>query len=80
QIFVGLMANSFKTVEVDNPTTTVKLTLTDKSVKTLEFYKISDTAYQYHVDGNALGTVTSSAYNKFVKNLKLVAEDKKVAQ
>lgn len=80
QIFVGLMANSFKTVEVDNPTTTVKLTLTDKSVKTLEFYKISDTAYQYHVDGNALGTVTSSAYNKFVKNLKLVAEDKKVTQ
>lgn len=80
QIFVGLMANSFKTVEVDKPTTTVKLTLTDKSVKTLEFYKISDTAYQYHVDGNALGTVTSSAYNKFVKNLKLVAEDKKVAQ
>ncbi|MBQ2315791.1 MAG: hypothetical protein II372_00635, partial [Clostridia bacterium] len=80
QIFVGLMANSFKTVEVDNPTTTVKLTLTDKSVRTLEFYKISDTAYQYHVDGKALGTVTSSAYNKFVKNLKLVAEDKKVTQ
>lgn len=80
QIFVGFTANSFKTVEVGEVSTTVKLTLTDKSVRTLEFYKISDTAYQYHVDGKALGTVTSSAYNKFVKNLKLVAEDKKVAQ
>ncbi len=80
QIFVGLMANSFKTVDVDTPATTVKLTLTDKSVRTLELYKISDTAYQFHVDGKALGTVTSSAYNKFVKNVKLVAEDKKVAQ
>ena len=80
QIFVGLTANSFKTVEVEKPDTTVKLTLVDKSVRTLELYKISDTAYQYHVDGKALGTVTSSAYNKFVKNVKLAAEDKKVTQ
>lgn len=81
QIFVGLTANSFETKEISaEADTTVKITLTDKSVRTLELYKVSDTAYQYHEDGTPMGTITSSAYNKFIKNLKLAAEDKKVTQ
>ena len=81
QIFVGLSANSFEVEKVSGSAdTTVKITLTDKTVRTLELYKISDTAYQYHEDGTPMGTITSSAYNKLIKNLKLVAEDKKVTQ
>ena len=81
QILVGLSANSFEVEKVSGSAdTTVKITLTDKTVRTLELYKISDTAYQYHEDGTPMGTITSSAYNKLIKNLKLVAEDKKVTQ
>lgn len=81
QILVGLSANSFEVKKVSGSAdTTVKITLTDKTVRTLELYKISDTAYQYHEDGTPMGTITSSAYNKLIKNLKLVVEDKKVNQ
>ena len=81
QILVGLSANSFEVKMVSGSAdTTVKITLTDKTVRTLELYKISDTAYQYHEDGTPMGTITSSAYNKLIKNLKLVVEDKKVNQ
>ncbi len=81
QVFVGLTANSFEIKEVSGDADTkVEIKLTNKTVRTLELYKVSDTAYQYHEDGKPMGTITSSAYNKLIKNLKLAAEDKKVTQ
>ncbi len=55
---------------------TVKFTFNDGSKSELEFRKSSETSYQYRLDGMDMGKVTSSAYNKVIKNLKLVAENK----
>lgn len=78
--FLGLKINDFKTQDVSAaPDMTVTLTYSaDASKKVYSFYKVSDAKYQFSVDGVMQGKITSTSYNKLVKNIKLIAENKEV--
>lgn len=80
QIFVALQCSDFTTEKLTAaPECTITLTLSaDGSARTLEFTKATATKYQYSIDGVPMGRITSSSYNKLIKNLKLVAENKPV--
>ncbi|MBQ8202662.1 MAG: DUF4340 domain-containing protein [Clostridia bacterium] len=80
--FVGLTCSDFGTEKLSAaPDTTVKLTFYDgRQPVEIKFTKYSATKYQYSIDGVDMGRITSSSYNKFIKNLKLVAENKEVKE
>lgn len=80
QIFVALQCSDFTTEKLTAaPECTITLTFSaDGSTRTLEFTKATATKYQYSIDGVPMGRITSSSYNKLIKNLKLVAENKPV--
>ncbi len=73
--FVGIQCNSFSTEKTNaDPDGTITFIFTDNSETVIKFYRINDTEYQYSIDGNAMGRITSSVYNKMVNNIKKVAE------
>lgn len=78
--YVELVCSDFGTEKLTAaPDTTVKLTFADgREGITMTFTKYSATKYQYSVNGVDMGRITSSSYNKFIKNLKLAAENKEV--
>ncbi len=77
QSFVALDCTNYTVSELSAAADcTVIFTFNDGSKSELEFRKASETAYQYRLDGMDMGKVTSSAYNKVIKNLRLVAENK----
>lgn len=73
--FVNTQCNSFK---IEEPSTesesSVIFTFNNGSVITVEFYKISETEYQYSVDDVHMGRITSSAYRKMIRNIKAQAD------
>lgn len=74
--FVGLTCVDFYPSSTTLlPHSTIEFTLNDGTVSTLSFYKTDELKYQYSVDGVMLGKVTSSEFNKVIKNLKLVANN-----
>ncbi len=72
--FVGIQCSDFTTQDISaEPNGTVTFTFYDGSQTVIEFYKANDTQYQYSIDGNAMGKITSSAFNKMLKNIRSVA-------
>ncbi len=72
--FVGIQGSSFATEDTDaDPNGTITFVFTDNSETVIKFYRINDTEYQYTIDGNAMGRVTSSVYNKMVNNIRKIA-------
>ncbi len=78
--FVDLVCTDFGTEKLTaSPDTTVKITFADgREDVIMNFTKYSATKYQYSLNGVDMGRITSSSYNKFIKNLKLAAENKDV--
>lgn len=76
--FVTTQCTDFTTQEItEKPEGTVTFVFYDDSETVIEFYRINDTEYQYSIDGNAMGKITSSAYQKMVANIKSVAAGEK---
>ncbi|MBQ6714765.1 MAG: DUF4340 domain-containing protein [Clostridia bacterium] len=75
-VFVELMCTDFGTESLAAaPDTTVKITFQDgRAPAELEFTKYSATKYQYSINGVDMGRITSSAYNKLIKNLKNIVK------
>ncbi len=70
-LFIGTMAIDFNTVKVSGKADlTVTLKHHDNSSPTvLSLFKISDSRYQYSVGGTPMGQISSSAYDKLVREL-----------
>ena len=59
------------------PAATIKATfLVDGETVTLDYYKVSETKYQYSKNGVPMGKISSLDYNKIIKNIKAVSQDK----
>ena len=72
--FVGIQCSDFITQDISGkPDGTVTFTFYDGSETVIEFYKANDTQYQYRIDGIDMGKITSSAFNKMIKNIRSVA-------
>ncbi len=72
--FVGIQCSDFSTQDISaKPDGTVTFTFYDGSKTVIEFYKANDTQYQYRIDGIDMGKITSSAFNKMIKNIRSVA-------
>ncbi len=75
--FVCIQCSSFDTEEISaEPDSVITFTFYNGEESIVEFYKVNETEYQYSIDGVAMGKITSSSYNKMIKNIQLVAEDK----
>ncbi|MBR5473518.1 MAG: DUF4340 domain-containing protein [Clostridia bacterium] len=73
--FVNIQCSNFEVVKVSGkPNCTIRFTFHKGEDKVVEFYKVSETAYQYRIDGIDMGKITSSAYNKMIKNLRTIAD------
>lgn len=72
--FVGIQCSDFTTQDISaQPDGTITFTFYDGSETVIEFYKANDTQYQYRIDGIDMGKITSSAFNKMIKNIRSVA-------
>ncbi len=73
--FVDIRCSSFK---VETPTTEAASTLTiyfhDGHTKTIQFYESSAIEYQFSIDDEHLGKITSASYQKMVRSFKEQAE------
>ena len=78
--FLGLKISDFETQSVSAaPDAVITLTFSaDASQKVYAFYKVSDSKYQYSVNGVMQGKITATSYNKMVSNIKLIAENKDI--
>lgn len=77
QGFVGLDCIDFNvTAPTAQESASFNFVFTDGRQSTISFYKATETKYQYRIDGMDMGMVASSSYNKIIKNLALLAEDK----
>ena len=78
--FLGLKISDFETQSVSAaPDAVITLTFSaDASQKVYAFYKVSDSKYQYSVNGVMQGKITATSYNKMVSNIKLIAENKNI--
>ncbi len=70
-LFIGTTAIDYNTVKVSKK---ADLTITLKhhdgaSPTVLTFFKISDSRYQYNVGGTPMGQITSTAYDKLVREV-----------
>lgn len=76
--FSTLKCADFKNDAVQGePSAVVKLTYTlQGGVDEIKFYKVSETKYQCFKNGVSLGRVSSLDYNKFIKSVKLISENK----
>ncbi len=79
--FSILKAADFSTEKVEGaPAATINLTFrTDGEVVKLDFYKVSETKYQYSKNGVPMGKISSLDYNKLIKNVKAISQDKKTS-
>lgn len=61
------------------PAATIKITFSmdGKQVK-IDYYKVSETKYMCYRDGMPMGRISSLTYNKLIKNLKAVSQDKEI--
>ena len=72
--FVGIQCSNFKTQEITaDPDGTITFVFNDGSETVIKFYRANDTEYQYTIEGNAMGKITSSEYNKMVNNIRSIA-------
>ncbi len=72
--FVGIQCSNFATENVTaQPDGTITFVFYDDSELVVDFYRINDTEYQYAIDGNAMGRITASEYNKMINNIRKIA-------
>ncbi len=79
--FSILKTADFSTVSVNTaPSATIDITfLVDGEKVKLDFYKVSETKYQYSKNGVPMGKISSLDYNKLIKNIKSVSQDKAIS-
>ena len=79
QSLIGVTAADYTTQKVSGePSLTVSYTRHNGETTTIAYNKVSATKYQYSVNGTPTGRVVSSEYNKIVKYVKRVANDKDI--
>ncbi|MBO5020507.1 MAG: DUF4340 domain-containing protein [Clostridia bacterium] len=78
--FLGVNINDFTVKDVSaTPDATITLTFSaDYSEKKYDFYKISDTKYQYSINGVMQGKISATNYKKILNNVKLIAQNKQI--
>lgn len=78
--FVSIKCTDFTIRDISgDPAATVTLTYSaDGSKKTYAFYKVSETKYQYTYNGVNMGSISSVSYNKMIKNIKTVSQNKSI--
>ena len=77
--FISLQAADFKVSDTDiEPELTVTVVYNDSHTEVLTFTRTAATKYQYAINGRNMGRITSSSYNKVLKYLKLVAQNKAI--
>ncbi len=73
--FVSIQCNDFNIEKTTtSPISSIVFTFNTGSKTTIDFYKISETQYQYSIDDTPMGRITSAAYIKMVRNIKSQAE------
>lgn len=76
--FVCIQSSSFSLSNVsDTPDATVTFTFYDNSESVIEFFRANATEYQYSINGVQIGKITSSAFDKMIKNIRLISENNK---
>ena len=79
--FVGIKCSNYSVDKVKNdPDAVVKLDMLDGSVKTLTFTYFNDTKYQAASNGQVLGKISSTYYNKFIKYLGMVIKGETISK
>lgn len=77
--FISLHATDFKVSATDiAPEMSVTMNYNDGHTEIITFTRTAATKYQYSIDGIPKGRITSSSYNKVVKYLKLIIENKAI--
>ena len=79
QEFVSISLFDFSVVKASGkPDMSIKIRFNDGREENILFYKISATEYTCSCDGVWVGKITSSSFNKLLKNLKTVSENKNI--
>ncbi len=69
--FVNTQCNDFNIEDsVGDAVSYIDYTFVDGSNTKVEFYKVSETQYQYSINGTQMGKITSAAYKKLIRNIK----------
>ena len=77
--FISLQASDFITEQTDlAPELTVTMNYKDGRTEVISFTRTAPTKYQYAIDGVIRGRITSASYNKIIKYLKLVVQNKTI--
>jgi len=77
--FISLQTVDFITEPTElSPEMTVTMNYKDGHTETIAFTRTAPTKYQYTIDGVLRGRITSSSYNKVLKYLKLIVENKPI--
>lgn len=77
--FISLQTADFMVEATDlSPEMAVVMNYKDGHSETIAFTRTAPTKYQYTIDGTMRGRITSSSYNKVLKYLKLIVENKPV--
>lgn len=78
ELFVGISCSDFTVGEVgDNADFTIKMDFISGKSETVSFYKSGEVKYQYSIDDVPLGKITSTEYNRLVKNLNQIIDSVK---
>lgn len=79
--FVGIKCSNFTADNISAaPDATIKLTMFKGKTKTITFTAFNDTKYQVTSDGQILGKISSTYYNKFIKYLDMVIEGETISK
>lgn len=75
--FVGIQCIDFSVEQTtQEPEGKLTFTFNDGSETVIEFFRINGSECQYSLNGISMGKIPSSSYNKMIKNIKLVSQDK----
>lgn len=73
--FVNIECSDFNVGDVGNKADcTVTFTFYEGEDQVIKLYKSGATQYQYSLNGVNMGKITSSAYDKMLKNMKIIAD------
>lgn len=73
--FVNIECSDFTIGDVGKkPDCTVTFTFYEGEDQVIELYKFGATQYQYSLNGVRMGKITSSAYDKMIRNMKIIAD------
>ncbi len=81
QYIVSLSCHEFTADKLtDKPEITLEFGFSEGVVKKVEFVKVSDTKYQYSIDGLAMGKIAATKLSKLIKYTERLASGKEVGE